>query len=115
MLALHSCDNSQLRVKNGEKNQKTAKSVKNPKISKLCLKICRNTYHFLDSVLLWKNPIMLATLVRGPNIMLNSTNISLKNSSNFSKKFPVFFTNLNYLNFEAWKNNTFLSYPAASP
>ncbi len=55
-LALHSCDDSQLRVKNVEKNQKVAKSVKNPKISKLCIEIWRNMDHFLNSVFLRKNP-----------------------------------------------------------
>ncbi len=44
-------------IKNVEKNQKIAKSVKNPKISKVCIKIWRNMYHFLNSVLLRKNPL----------------------------------------------------------
>ncbi len=42
-------------IKSVEKNQKIAKSVKNSKISKLRLKIWRNAYHFLNSVLLRKN------------------------------------------------------------
>ncbi len=45
MLALYNCDDSQLQVKNVEKNQTIAKSVKNPKISKLSIKICGNTDH----------------------------------------------------------------------
>ncbi len=49
------CDDSQLRVKNVEKNQKITESVKNPKISKLHIKVWKNTDHFLNSVLLWKN------------------------------------------------------------
>ncbi len=44
-----------LKEKNVEKNQKIAKSIKNPKMSKLRLKIWRNTDHFLHSVLLRKN------------------------------------------------------------
>ncbi len=40
MLAFHSCDDSQLWMKNVEKkNQKIAKSVQNPKILKLLKKI----------------------------------------------------------------------------
>ncbi len=35
-----------------KKNQKNAKSVRNPKILKLCTKIWRNMDHFLNSVLL---------------------------------------------------------------
>ncbi len=55
MLANHSCDDSQLWVKNVEKKLKMAKSIKNPKISKLHIKIWKCMDHFLNSVLLWKN------------------------------------------------------------
>ncbi len=47
-----SSDYSQLRIKNVEK---IAKSVKNLKISKPCIKIWGNTDYFLNSAILWKN------------------------------------------------------------